>query len=190
MVGQTLGHYTILEKIGSGGMGEVYLAADQTLNRRVALKVLPSALAGGERSARFAREARQVTTGNVSKYFPQWSPDGRWIYYASIVAGNARQIFRVPVSGGSPEPVTNGVYYYRWSPDGTRMYFSGNFRGSNDIWEMRLADARERRLTRFTQRDGSIFSEALAASRTHLYFTWRHDVGDIWTMDVVDEAGR
>jgi len=57
--GTTVGHYQIIEKIGAGGMGEVYLAQDTELDRKVALKFLPSYLCQDEASrARFTREAK------------------------------------------------------------------------------------------------------------------------------------
>ena len=65
MVGQTLAHYKILEKIGSGGMGDVYLAEDTKLDRKIALKILPPELAESEeRRARFKREAKAIAALN------------------------------------------------------------------------------------------------------------------------------
>jgi serine/threonine protein kinase len=63
MIGKTLAHYQILEKIGAGGMGEVYRAHDTKLRREVAIKVLPENLSSDpERVARFQREARTLAS--------------------------------------------------------------------------------------------------------------------------------
>ncbi len=65
MIGTTLGHYRILEKLGHGGMGEVYLAEDTKLKRRLALKVLSADLsADPEVLGRFQREAESVAALN------------------------------------------------------------------------------------------------------------------------------
>jgi serine/threonine protein kinase/tetratricopeptide (TPR) repeat protein len=58
MIGETLGHYGVIEKIGSGGMGEVYRAHDEQLDRDVALKVLPmGSLADEAKRKLFRKEA-------------------------------------------------------------------------------------------------------------------------------------
>ncbi len=65
MIGKTLSHYKIIEKLGQGGQGEVYLAEDSRLDRKVALKILPQHLSErAELRERFEREARAVSSLN------------------------------------------------------------------------------------------------------------------------------
>src|SRR6266446_3940792 len=68
-----LSQYRIVSKIGAGGMGEVYLAQDTKLDRKVALKILPSDLASNrDRMERFVREAKSAAAlshPNIAQIF-------------------------------------------------------------------------------------------------------------------------
>jgi serine/threonine protein kinase len=63
MVPQTISHYRILKKLGAGGMGEIYLAEDTILDRKVAIKFLPSESSSDvNANRRLIREAKSAAT--------------------------------------------------------------------------------------------------------------------------------
>ena len=91
MVGRLLGQYRILEKLGSGGMGEVFRGQDTRLRRDVAIKVLPAALADDpERMQRLAREARVLATlnhPNIAAIYELEEADGLRALVLELVPG-------------------------------------------------------------------------------------------------------
>ncbi len=92
MIGETIAHYTITEKIGQGGMGEVYRATDTKLSRDVALKVLPEAFgADRERMARFSREAQVLASlnhPNIASIYGLEDSDDKHALVLELVEGD------------------------------------------------------------------------------------------------------
>ncbi|HKI83505.1 MAG TPA: protein kinase [Candidatus Krumholzibacteria bacterium] len=109
---KSLGHYQILEKLGQGGMGEVWRAHDQNLDRDVALKLLPLDLANDpERIARFRREARVLASlnhPNIAHLHGFEEDKGQSFLVMELVEGEelAQLIERGPLP--IPEAVTIG----------------------------------------------------------------------------------
>ena len=90
-IGQTISHYRIIEKLGVGGMGEVYRAEDTNLNRQVAIKVLPEMFSGDpERLARFEREAKLLASlnhPNIAAIYGFEQADGKRFLVMELVEG-------------------------------------------------------------------------------------------------------
>jgi Tol biopolymer transport system component len=103
LIGRTLGQYRVIEKIGAGGMGVVYRAHDERLDRDVAIKVLPEEVAEDpERLARSEREAKLLASlshQNIATLFGLEKHDGQRFLVMELAEGEtlAERIERAPV---------------------------------------------------------------------------------------------
>jgi len=95
-VGRQIGPYRLIERLGSGGMGEVYLARDVRLNRSVALKILPQLLTDEVRLTRFRKEARAASALNhpniITIYDVGEAEDTRYIATEFIEGTTLREL--------------------------------------------------------------------------------------------------
>jgi serine/threonine-protein kinase len=118
LIGRTLGHYRIVEKIGEGGMGEVYGAHDEHLDRSVAVKVLPEAVAeDAQRLARFEREAKLLASlshQNIAALYGLEEHDGQRFLVMELAEGEtlAERIKKDPI------PVDDALDYARQIAEG------------------------------------------------------------------------
>jgi serine/threonine-protein kinase len=103
MIGKTLSHYKVIEKIGQGGMGEVYRAEDTNLSREVAIKVLPEQFTKDpQRLARFEREAKLLASlnhPNIAAIYGLEKADGVRFLALELVEGEtlAERVAKGPV---------------------------------------------------------------------------------------------
>jgi eukaryotic-like serine/threonine-protein kinase len=106
-IGQILGHYRIVEKIGAGGVGVVYRAHDLQLERDVAIKVLPAGMLAGETARkRFRKEAlslARLNHPNIATIFEFGSQDGTDFLVAEYIPGITLDIKLI----GGPLPTKN-----------------------------------------------------------------------------------
>ena len=118
MIGETLGHYRIVDKIGEGGMGVVYRAHDERLDRDVAIKVLPEAVAEDiQRLARFEREAKLLASlshQNVATLHGLEEHEGQRFLVMELAEGEtlAERIKKGPI------PVDDALEYARQIAEG------------------------------------------------------------------------
>ncbi|MEJ2084318.1 MAG: protein kinase, partial [Acidobacteriota bacterium] len=143
MVGQTLGHYRILEKLGEGGMGEVYRAEDLDLKRQVALKVLAPELATNlERLERFRREAQVLAAlehPNIVNVHSVESVDGLHFLTMELIDGETlaeaiprqgmtlRQLFSsaIPMADALSKAHERGIVHRDFKPTNVMLTREG-----------------------------------------------------------------
>jgi serine/threonine protein kinase len=126
MIGQTLGHYHIVEKIGVGGMGEVYRARDDQLDCDVALKVLPPGTIADETAGKlFRKEAlalAKLNHPNIETVFEFSTQDGRDFLAMELIPGSSlrERLKQGPLACGAVFRLGNTICQRTGCGSGTR----------------------------------------------------------------------
>ena len=110
MIGQTIGKYQILDRIGRGGMGTVYRAVDETLHRDVAVKVLNAELNDPEVGKRFRAEAVTIARLNhpgIATIYELVEHDGQWLMVMEFVRGETLESMITRLGPLSPQRATD-----------------------------------------------------------------------------------
>jgi serine/threonine protein kinase/Flp pilus assembly protein TadD len=113
MIGQTISHYKILDKLGEGGMGVVYKAQDTRLDRLVAIKFLPHHLSSSqENKERFVQEARAAAAlnhPNILNVFDIADQDGKMFFVMEYVEGKTLKSHISSLKAGNGVPVRQSI---------------------------------------------------------------------------------
>src|SRR6266850_32440 len=166
IVETTLSHYRIVSKIGAGGMGEVYLAQDIKLDRKVALKILPAEVASNrDRMERFIREAKSAAAlshPNIAQIFEIGEHDGTHYIAMEFVEGvtlrekihrertELRKLLRIlqHVAEGLAKAHAIGIVHRDLKPDNIMITRDGHAKildfGLAKLVEPQLIEASER----------------------------------------------
>ncbi|MBN2185179.1 MAG: protein kinase [Candidatus Krumholzibacteriota bacterium] len=196
MIGETISHYKIIEKLGEGGMGIVYLAEDLDLKRTVAIKTLYSKVVGaGEEKERFIHEARAAASlnhPNICTIHEIGEEDGRPYIVMEHIAGiNLRtKLDRGPVqldeaveitmqtSAGLQEAHEKGIIHRDIKP--ANLMFNRN----GDIKIMDFGLARTAGMKGFTQ-EGSTLGTVAYMSPEQSGGDHVDNRTDIWSLGVI-----
>jgi serine/threonine protein kinase len=121
MIGKTVGHYSVLEELGRGGMGEVYLAEDTRLERKVALKFLPYFASQDEtEKARFIQEAKaaaRLSHANIAQVHEIGEEEGRlYIVMEYVSGGSLRDV--LDEAKGRPLPLEKVLAWAQQTAEG------------------------------------------------------------------------
>ncbi len=135
IVGQVLGHYRVLEQIGAGGMGLVFRATDQQLERDVAIKVLPPGMFADEAARKRFRQEALTLAPNIGTVYEFGSQEGLDFLVMEYVDGGAidarlgsgplaqKEILRAgfQLAGGLASAHVHGVIHRDLKPANLRL---------------------------------------------------------------------